>query len=117
MRAWTIHVGDTAPQAAGVIFRTDFERRFIRAQTIAFADYVAFKGEHGKRRPARGCCEGKEYVVKDGDVLTSIAAPEPAVWRARPVIVAHRHGPELTARRRPPTDAALLRRIDAAADR
>jgi ribosome-binding ATPase len=68
VRAWTIHVGDTAPQAAGVI-HTDFERGFIRAQTIAFADYVALKGEHGAKEAGKMRSEGKEYVVKDGDVL------------------------------------------------
>ncbi len=68
VRAWTIHVGDTAPQAAGVI-HTDFERGFIRAQTIAFADYVALKGEQGAKDAGKMRSEGKEYVVKDGDVL------------------------------------------------
>ena len=68
VRAWTIHVGDTAPQAAGVI-HTDFERGFIRAQTIAFADFIAFKGEQGAKDAGRMRAEGKEYVVKDGDVL------------------------------------------------
>ncbi len=59
---------DTAPQAAGVI-HTDFERGFIRAQTIAFDDFVAFKGEHGAKEAGKMRAEGKEYVVKDGDVL------------------------------------------------
>jgi ribosome-binding ATPase len=68
VRAWTIHVGDTAPQAAGVI-HTDFERGFIRAQTIAFADYIACHGEHGAKEAGKMRSEGKEYVVKDGDVL------------------------------------------------
>ena len=68
VRAWTIHVGDTAPQAAGVI-HTDFERGFIRAQTIAYDDFVAFKGEHGAKDAGKMRSEGKEYVVKDGDVL------------------------------------------------
>jgi GTP-binding protein YchF len=68
VRAWTIHVGDTAPQAAGVI-HTDFERGFIRAQTIAFDDYVAFKGEQGAKDAGKMRSEGKEYVVKDGDVM------------------------------------------------
>jgi ribosome-binding ATPase YchF (GTP1/OBG family) len=68
VRAWTIHVGDTAPQAAGVI-HTDFERGFIRAQTIAFADFIAYAGEHGAKEAGRMRSEGKEYVVKDGDVL------------------------------------------------
>ena len=68
VRAWTIHVGDTAPQAAGVI-HTDFERGFIRAQTIAFDDYVKLKGEQGAKDAGKMRSEGKEYVVKDGDVL------------------------------------------------
>ncbi len=68
VRAWTIHVGDSAPQAAGVI-HTDFERGFIRAQTIAFADFVAFKGEHGAKDAGKMRAEGKDYLVKDGDVL------------------------------------------------
>jgi len=68
VRAWTIHVGDTAPQAAGVI-HTDFERGFIRAQTIAFEDFIAFKGEQGAKEAGKMRAEGKEYVVKDGDVL------------------------------------------------
>jgi hypothetical protein len=68
VRAWTIHVGDTAPQAAGVI-HTDFERGFIRAQTIAFDDYVACKGETGAKEAGKMRSEGKEYVVRDGDVM------------------------------------------------
>ena len=68
VRAWTIHVGDTAPQAAGVI-HTDFERGFIRAQTIALADFLACKGEQGAREAGKMRAEGKEYVVKDGDVM------------------------------------------------
>ena len=68
VRAWTIHVGDTAPQAAGVI-HTDFERGFIRAQTIAFDDFIALKGEQGAKDAGKMRAEGKEYVVKDGDVL------------------------------------------------
>jgi GTP-binding protein YchF len=67
-RAWTIHVGETAPQAAGVI-HTDFEKGFIRAETIAYDDYVKFKGEVGARDAGRMRQEGKEYVVKDGDVM------------------------------------------------
>jgi GTP-binding protein YchF len=68
VRAWTIHQGDTAPQAAGVI-HTDFERGFIRAQTIAYEDFVQFKGESGAKEAGKMRAEGKEYVVKDGDVL------------------------------------------------
>jgi ribosome-binding ATPase len=68
VRAWTIHVGDTAPQAAGVI-HTDFERGFIRAQTIAYEDFVACGGEHAAKEAGKMRSEGKEYVVKDGDVM------------------------------------------------
>jgi GTP-binding protein YchF len=68
VRAWTIHIGDTAPQAAGVI-HTDFERGFIRAQTISYDDYIACKGENGAKEAGKMRAEGKEYVVKDGDVL------------------------------------------------
>ncbi|MDB5761674.1 MAG: hypothetical protein JWQ21_669 [Herminiimonas sp.] len=68
VRAWTIHAGDTAPQAAGVI-HTDFERGFIRAQTIAYEDFIAFKGEQGAKEAGKMRAEGKEYIVKDGDVL------------------------------------------------
>jgi ribosome-binding ATPase YchF (GTP1/OBG family) len=68
VRAWTIKDGDTAPQAAGVI-HGDFERGFIRAQTIAFDDFIAFKGEQGAKDAGKMRAEGKEYVVKDGDVM------------------------------------------------
>ncbi|HQR03880.1 MAG: redox-regulated ATPase YchF [Proteobacteria bacterium] len=68
VRAWTIHKGDTAPQAAGVI-HTDFERGFIRAQTIAFDDFIRYKGEAGAKEAGRMRAEGKEYVVRDGDVM------------------------------------------------
>ncbi len=68
VRAWTIHKGDTAPQAAGVI-HTDFERGFIRAQTIALDDFIACKGEQGAKEAGKMRSEGKEYVVRDGDVL------------------------------------------------
>ncbi len=68
VRAWTIHVGDTGPQAAGVI-HTDFERGFIRAQTIAYEDFITYKGETGAKEAGKMRAEGKEYVVKDGDVL------------------------------------------------
>jgi GTP-binding protein YchF len=68
VRAWTIHVGDTAPQAAGVI-HTDFERGFIRAQTISYDDFITYKGEQGAKEAGKMRAEGKEYVVKDGDVL------------------------------------------------
>jgi ribosome-binding ATPase len=68
VRAWTIHVGDTAPQAAGVI-HGDFERGFIRAQTISFDDFIRYKGEQGAKDAGKMRSEGKEYVVKDGDVM------------------------------------------------
>ncbi len=68
VRAWTIRIGDTAPQAAGVI-HGDFERGFIRAQTIAFDDFIQCKGEQGAKDAGKMRAEGKEYVVKDGDVL------------------------------------------------
>jgi len=68
VRAWTIHIGDTAPQAAGVI-HTDFEKGFIRAQTIGFDDFIQYKGEQGAKEAGKMRAEGKEYVVKDGDVL------------------------------------------------
>ncbi len=68
VRAWTIHKGDTAPQAAGVI-HTDFERGFIRAQTIAYEDFIACGGEAGAKEKGKLRVEGKEYVVQDGDVL------------------------------------------------
>ena len=67
-RAWTIHIGDTAPQAAGVI-HTDFEKGFIRAETIAYDDFVALKGEAKAREAGKLRAEGKSYVVKDGDVM------------------------------------------------
>jgi GTP-binding protein YchF len=68
VRAWTMHKGDTAPQAAGVI-HTDFEKGFIRAEVIAYDDYVKCKGEHGAKEAGKMRLEGKEYVVKDGDVM------------------------------------------------
>jgi len=68
VRAWTVVRGATAPQAAGVI-HTDFEKGFIRAETIAFDDYVACKGEHGAKEAGKMRLEGKDYVVRDGDVM------------------------------------------------
>jgi len=68
VRAWTIHRGDTAPKAAGVI-HTDFEKGFIRAEVISYDDYVALKGEQGAKEAGKMRLEGKEYVVKDGDVM------------------------------------------------
>ncbi|QQR39878.1 redox-regulated ATPase YchF [Devosia rhizoryzae] len=67
-RAWTIHKGDRAPQAAGVI-HSDFERGFIRAQTIGFDDFVTLGGEVAAKEAGKARDEGKEYVVKDGDVM------------------------------------------------
>ena len=68
VRAWTIHVGDTAPKAAGVI-HTDFERGFIRGETVAYDDFVRAGGWKGARDQGLVRSEGKEYIVKDGDVL------------------------------------------------
>ena len=68
VRAWTIHKGDTAPQAAGVI-HSDFERGFIRAQTISYDDYVALGGEKGAQEAGKMRAEGKDYIVADGDVM------------------------------------------------
>ncbi len=68
VRAWTIPVGATAPQAAGKI-HTDFEKGFIRAQTIAFEDFIKFRGEQGAKEAGKMRAEGKDYIVKDGDVL------------------------------------------------
>jgi ferrous iron transport protein B len=68
VRAWTIHIGDTAPQAAGVI-HGDFERGFIRAQTISFDDFIRYQGEQGAKEAGKMRAEGKDYVVKDGDVM------------------------------------------------
>jgi GTP-binding protein YchF len=68
VRAWTVAIGATGPQAAGVI-HTDFERGYIRAQTIAFDDYIQYKGEQGAKDAGKMRSEGKEYVVKDGDVM------------------------------------------------
>jgi GTP-binding protein YchF len=68
VRAWTYHKGATAPQAAGVI-HTDFEKGFIRAETVAYDDFIAYKGEQGAREAGRLRLEGKEYIVQEGDVL------------------------------------------------
>ena len=68
VRAWTVAVGATAPQAAGVI-HTDFEKGFIRAETIAFDDYVRLKGEQGAKDAGKMRLEGKDYVLRDGDVM------------------------------------------------
>ena len=68
VRAWTVRIGATAPEAAGVI-HTDFERGFIRAEVIGFDEYVVQKGEQGAKEAGKMRLEGKEYVVKDGDVM------------------------------------------------
>jgi GTP-binding protein YchF len=68
VRAWTVHAGATAPQAAGVI-HTDFERGFIRAEVIAYEDFIRFKGEAGAKEAGKLRLEGKEYIVKEGDVM------------------------------------------------
>jgi GTP-binding protein YchF len=68
VRAWTIPVGATAPQAAGVI-HTDFERGFIRAEVIAYEDFITYKGEQGAKDAGKWRLEGKDYIVKDGDVM------------------------------------------------
>ncbi|APG04536.1 redox-regulated ATPase YchF [Luteibacter rhizovicinus DSM 16549] len=68
VRAWQVRAGSTAPQAAGVI-HTDFERGFIRAETVAFDDFIKFKGEQGAKEAGRLRLEGKDYLVKEGDVL------------------------------------------------
>ncbi len=67
-RAWTVRVGATAPQAAGVI-HTDFEKGFIRAEVIAYNDFIQYKGEAGTKEAGKWRLEGKEYIVKDGDVM------------------------------------------------
>jgi ribosome-binding ATPase YchF (GTP1/OBG family) len=68
VRAWTIHAGDTAPVAAGVI-HSDFEKGFIRAETVAFDDFVRTGGWKGAREAGLARAEGKEYIVQDGDVV------------------------------------------------
>jgi ribosome-binding ATPase len=68
VRAWTVRKNATAPQAAGVI-HSDFEKGFIRAEVIAFEDFVAFKGEHGAKEAGKWRLEGKEYLVQEGDVV------------------------------------------------
>ncbi len=68
VRAWTVHAGATAPQAAGVI-HTDFERGFIRAEVIAYDDFIKFNGEAGAKEAGKLRLEGKEYIVREGDVM------------------------------------------------
>ncbi len=68
VRAWTVHKGATAPQAAGVI-HTDFEKGFIRAEVVAYKDFVSYKGEAGAKEAGKWRLEGKEYIVQEGDVM------------------------------------------------
>jgi ribosome-binding ATPase YchF (GTP1/OBG family) len=68
VRAWTVRIGATAPEAAAVI-HTDFQKGFIRAEVIAYDDFIAYKGEQGAKDAGRWRLEGKEYVVQDGDVI------------------------------------------------
>lgn len=68
VRAWTIHIGDTAPQAAGVI-HTDFEKGFIRAEVISYDDFIRYAGEQGAKEAGKWRLEGKDYIVKDGDIM------------------------------------------------
>ena len=68
VRAWTIHKGDTAPKAAGVI-HTDFEKGFIRAEVINYEDFITYDGDQGSKEAGKMRLEGKEYAVKDGDVM------------------------------------------------
>ncbi|MEK9765012.1 MAG: DUF933 domain-containing protein, partial [Thalassolituus sp.] len=68
VRAWTIKVGSTAPRAAAAI-HTDFERGFIRAEVIGYDDFIQYKGENGAKEAGKWRLEGKEYIVKDGDVI------------------------------------------------
>ena len=68
VRAWTVSIGATAPKAAAVI-HTDFERGFIRAEVIAYDDFIQFKGENGAKEAGKWRLEGKDYIVQDGDVM------------------------------------------------
>lgn len=68
VRAWTFPKGSTAPQAAGVI-HSDFERGFIRAEIVSYADFIAYNGEHGAKDAGKWRLEGKEYIVQDGDII------------------------------------------------
>jgi len=68
VRAWTVRMGSSAPKAAAVI-HTDFEKGFIRAEVIAYDDFVAYKGEQGAKEAGKWRLEGKEYIVQDGDVM------------------------------------------------
>ena len=78
VRAWTVRAGSTAPQAAGVI-HTDFERGFIRAEVIGYADYIACKGEAGAKEAGKLRLEGKEYIVRKAMSCTS-ASTSSGVW-------------------------------------
>ena len=68
VRAWTVKIGATAPKAAAVI-HTDFEKGFIRAEVIAYEDFIKYKGEQGAKDAGKWRLEGKEYIVQDGDVM------------------------------------------------
>ena len=68
VRCWTLYSGSLAPQAAGVI-HSDFERGFIKAEVISFDDYISCKGESGSKEKGKLRLEGKEYLVKDGDII------------------------------------------------
>ena len=68
VRAWTIKVGATAPEAAGVI-HTDFQKGFIRAEVVAYDDFISYQGESGAKEAGKWRLEGKEYTVADGDVI------------------------------------------------
>jgi len=68
VRAWTVKIGATAPKAAAVI-HTDFEKGFIRAEVMAYADFIQYKGEQGAKDAGKWRLEGKEYIVQDGDVM------------------------------------------------
>ena len=69
VRAWTLHKGDTAPRAAAVI-HTDFEKGFIRAEVIAYDDFIQHQGEQGTKDAGKWRLEGKEYIVQDGDIIS-----------------------------------------------
>jgi hypothetical protein len=68
VRAWTVRIGATAPEAAAVI-HTDFQKGFIRAEVIAYDDFIKYKGEQGAKEAGKLRLEGKEYIVQDGDVM------------------------------------------------
>ena len=68
VRAWTVSIGATAPKAAAVI-HTDFEKGFIRAETISYEEFVTYNGEHGAKEAGKLRVEGKDYIVQDGDVM------------------------------------------------